>query len=64
MQAREFGHSLVDEIRILMLHGILHLTGMDHHRDRGEMARAEYKWRNEFSLRATLISRTRKRPVK
>ena len=40
-QAREFGHSVEDEIRILMLHGVLHLAGMDHERDRGAMARAE-----------------------
>src|SRR6266404_2736905 len=29
-QARAFGHSQLDEIRILMLHGVLHLVGMDH----------------------------------
>src|SRR5579883_817063 len=33
-QAREFGHSTEDEVRILMLHGVLHLAGMDHERDR------------------------------
>src|SRR5690349_18792454 len=33
-QAREFGHSHMDEIRILMLHGVLHLAGMDHETDR------------------------------
>src|SRR4030081_1388895 len=37
-QAREFGHSRLDEIRILMLHGVLHLVGMDHQTDRGAMA--------------------------
>ena len=40
-QAREFGHSIVDEIRILLLHGVLHLIGMDHERDKGRMARVE-----------------------
>ena len=35
----------VDEIRILMLHGVLHLTGLNHEKDHGKMARAERKWR-------------------
>ncbi|HEX3681069.1 MAG TPA: rRNA maturation RNase YbeY [Bryobacteraceae bacterium] len=56
-QAEEFGHEYLDEIRILMLHGVLHLTGMDHERDGGEMERAEERWRNEFGLPATLIAR-------
>lgn len=56
-QARAFGHSRVDEVRILMLHGLLHLAGMDHERDRGSMARAEKKWRLHFELPQTLISR-------
>lgn len=60
VQAQEFGHSRLDEVRILMLHGVLHLTGMDHERDKGEMARAERKWRVHLSLPPTLISRTRK----
>src|SRR6185437_9381743 len=44
-QAREFGHSHEDEVRILMLHGLLHLTGLDHEADNGRMARAEKRWR-------------------
>ncbi len=56
-QAAEFGHARIDEIQILMLHGLLHLSGMDHDRDRGEMARAENKWRDEFGLPVTLLSR-------
>ena len=57
LQAREFGHPRIDEIRILMLHGLLHLGGMDHESDRGEMARAEAAWRSEFGLPETLIGR-------
>lgn len=57
-QAQEFGHTRLEEAKILMLHGLLHLTGMDHEHDRGEMARAESKWREEFGLARTLISRT------
>lgn len=56
-QAAEFGHSLDDEIRILMLHGVLHLLGMDHERDRGAMGRAEKRWRKHFGLPVTLIAR-------
>lgn len=59
-QAQKFGHSRLDEIRILMLHGVLHLTGLDHESDNGEMARAEQRWRVQLSLPNTLISRTRK----
>lgn len=56
-QAREFGHSLEDEIRILMLHGLLHLKGMDHERDSGRMARAEASWRRKLGLHSGLIER-------
>jgi probable rRNA maturation factor len=56
-QAAEFGHSLYDEFRILMLHGVLHLIGFDHERDRGQMKREERKWRTEFRLPNTLIGR-------
>ncbi|MFL6352779.1 MAG: rRNA maturation RNase YbeY [Bryobacteraceae bacterium] len=57
-QAVEFGHTRIDEIRILMLHGLLHLAGMDHEHDSGEMARAEERWRAELNLPDSLIART------
>jgi probable rRNA maturation factor len=57
-QAREFGHSVVDEIRILMLHGTLHLLGMDHETDGGAMARSEALWRKKFALPSSLIARS------
>ena len=56
-QAREFGHGRADEIRILMLHGLLHLSGMDHESDRGDMARAEREWREKLGLPSSLIAR-------
>ena len=57
-QARELGHSLDEELRILMLHGVLHLTGMDHESDSGEMRRAETRWRKRLGLPSGLIERT------
>ena len=56
-QARAFGHSTEDEIRILMLHGILHLTGLDHETDAGRMARVEKRWRARLGLPTSLIER-------
>jgi probable rRNA maturation factor len=58
-QAAEYGHTVGTEIEILMLHGVLHLVGMDHEDDRGRMARAENKWRAAFGLPRGLIGRTR-----
>jgi probable rRNA maturation factor len=58
-QAREFGHSTEDEVRILMLHGVLHLLGMDHETDNGQMARAEKRWRKALGLENGLIERVR-----
>lgn len=57
-QAAAFGHTRIDEIRILMLHGVLHLTGLDHESDRGEMACAERMWRAEFGLPLALTERS------
>jgi probable rRNA maturation factor len=56
-QAAEFGHSVEDEIRILMLHGVLHLLGMDHETDDGAMARREATWRRKLGLPNSLIQR-------
>jgi probable rRNA maturation factor len=57
-QAAEHRHSLDMELRILMLHGALHLAGMDHERDAGEMARAETRWRKRLQLPTGLIERS------
>ena len=58
-QAREFGHDLEQEVRILMLHGLLHLMGHDHETDAGAMARAEKRWRAKLGLPNGLIERVR-----
>lgn len=58
-QARALGHGLDAEVRILMLHGLLHLTGLDHERDHGRMARVEKRWRQRLDLPAGLIERAR-----
>jgi probable rRNA maturation factor len=55
--ARQLGHSIGDEIRILILHGILHLAGYDHERDRGEMAEKEILLRRRLALPVALIER-------
>jgi len=57
VQAKRYGHAVEDEIRILMLHGVLHLRGMNHESDSGEMARAELRWRRKFGLPNGLIER-------
>lgn len=60
--AVRLGHSAAQEIKVLVLHGILHLAGFDHERDNGEMARKEMKLRRALKLPAALIERTRRTP--
>jgi probable rRNA maturation factor len=56
-QATEFGHTCIQEVKILLLHGVLHLTGFDHENGDQSMAREEKRWRTEFQLPETLIAR-------
>jgi len=53
------GHAVSQEIKILALHGILHLAGFDHERDNGRMAREEARLRRALRLPAALIERAR-----
>jgi probable rRNA maturation factor len=56
-QAAEYGHTTEREIRILILHGALHLMGLDHEKDQGEMARVEMNWRKRLKLPLGIIER-------
>jgi probable rRNA maturation factor len=56
-QAGEHGHTLADEVRVLLLHGLLHLAGMDHETDQGEMAAREDALRAKLRLKRGLIAR-------
>ncbi|MGC2745744.1 MAG: rRNA maturation RNase YbeY [Candidatus Angelobacter sp.] len=55
--AQRYGHSLATELKILVLHGMLHLAGYDHESDNGHMARAEARLRSQLKLPASLIGR-------
>lgn len=55
--AKRLGHSAGEEVKILVLHGVLHLSGYDHERDHGEMANTEARLRKEMKLPVGLIER-------
>jgi probable rRNA maturation factor len=59
--AAELGHATAEEIKILALHGILHLAGYDHEKDDGEMARKEAQLRRSLGLPVGLIERNQAR---
>ncbi len=56
-EAEEFGHSIEDEIKLLFIHGLLHLLGYDHEIDNGEMRAKEAEIIEKFNLPKSLIVR-------
>ncbi len=61
-QAADHGHDLLTEVRVLLLHGMLHLAGFDHETDTGEMQQREAELRDRFKLPGGLIERTLLQP--
>lgn len=57
VQARALGHTITEEVSVLLLHGVLHLLGMDHESDEGQMRRTERNWQKKLGLPAGLIER-------
>jgi probable rRNA maturation factor len=55
--ARLYGHRSLEELKILVLHGMLHLAGYDHERDNGRMAARETRLRAQLNLPTALIER-------
>jgi probable rRNA maturation factor len=60
-QAADRGHTLETEVKVLILHGLLHLAGYDHESDRGQMRRRESLLRKQFALPAGLVERSNAR---
>jgi len=62
--ADALGHDLGTEVKILILHGMLHLAGYDHEIDDGEMQAREASLRRKFKLPVGLIERTHNPPAR
>jgi probable rRNA maturation factor len=58
--ASKMGHSEIDELKLLLIHGLLHLIGYDHEIDNGEMREKEEEIIKHFNLPDSLIVRSEK----
>ena len=56
-QAHRYCHGVEDEIKVLVLHGLLHLLGYNHESDNGRMRQAERRWRKKYGLEPGVIER-------
>ena len=63
-QAAEHNHSLGTEMKVLILHGLLHLAGHDHEADEGQMRKLEANLSAKLGLRQGLIARVEPEPAK
>lgn len=57
LHAKRLGHATAEELKVLVVHGLLHLAGYDHEQDQGEMARRELRLRRQLGLPAGLMER-------
>jgi probable rRNA maturation factor len=57
-QAESLDHPLATEVKVLILHGVLHLAGFDHETDDGEMAGKEKRLRRQLGLPSGLLERS------
>ncbi len=55
--ADEFGHSLEDEMKILFIHGLLHILGFDHETDNGQMREKEADIASKVGIKTAMLSR-------
>jgi probable rRNA maturation factor len=58
LKSKELGHTMQEEFTLLFIHGLLHLLGLDHEVDKGEMRQEEKKLIEKFKLPLSLIVRT------
>ncbi|WP_417334577.1 rRNA maturation RNase YbeY [Halarcobacter sp.] len=56
-KAKEYNHSFEDELKLLFIHGLLHLVGFDHEVDNGEHRQKEEELIKKFNLPNSLIVR-------
>lgn len=55
--AQQLGHTLENELKLLFIHGFLHIFGFDHECDDGEHRHEEHEWIERFGLPQSLIER-------